>query len=92
MMNVKSLLGCFTILLILSSCVSDYRLRRPKAPLCIILEGKGCQCAFGTEDYYVKDCTGYLGTDPDSYGIYEKYVDSIELRLLKCLKTPKKCE
>jgi hypothetical protein len=91
MTNVKLWFVCSTIL-ILSSCVRDQRLNRPNIPLCIVLETGSCFCSFNEQDYEVNDCSSYLATDPESYSSMEKYVDSLELRLLNCLNNPKKCK
>lgn len=79
------------ILIFLNSCITDRRLNRPDLPLCINLGDDLCACSYKEEDYIV-ECVGYISTDLDSYEEMEKYVDSIELRLLNCLNTPKKCK
>lgn len=88
----KLLLLCFVILTTLNSCVSDRRIKRPNTPLCIILEKGDCFCSSSEGDYSVPNCTGYISTDPKSYDEMEKYVDSLELRLLNCLDFPKNCK
>lgn len=75
-----------------NSCVRDQRLPRPNIPLCINLSNGSCFCSIDQENYEVADCSSYISTDPDSYEAMEKYVDSIELRLLACLSSPKKCK
>ena len=82
----------FLILILSISCVHDTRLNRPNIPLCVVLDSGSCYCSFEDQDYEVPKCSSYLSTDPDSYEKLEKYVDSIELRLLNCLNNPKKCK
>jgi hypothetical protein len=92
MTREKLLYVCFTILICLTSCVSDYRIKRPVVPLCIVLEKGDCFCSSSEGDFPVPKCAGYISTDPKSYDEMEKYVDSLELRLLNCLNFPKKCK
>jgi hypothetical protein len=78
------------LILLLQSCVTDPRINRPDVPICINLS-QGCYCAHSSGEYEVKDCSNYISSDPDSYEKMEKYVDELEVRLLKCLNFPKKC-
>ena len=87
-MNAKLLLALF-IATIASSCVS--RFNRPDVPQCVGLSNGSVFCVFKEKEYEVP-VTNMICTDPDSYNTIEIYVDSIELRLEKCLRNPKKCQ
>lgn len=87
-MNAKLLLALF-IAIIASSCVS--RFNRPDVPQCVGLSNGSVFCVFKDEEYEAP-VTNMICTDPDSYNAIEIYVDSIELRLEKCLRNPKKCQ
>ena len=87
-MSVRPLLAFF-IAIIASSCVS--RFNRPDVPQCVGLDNGKVFCVFKDQEFEVP-VKNMICTDPDSYNTIELYVDSIELRLEKCLRNPKKCQ
>lgn len=90
-MSAKLLLACFFVI-IASSCNTAGRFGRPKVTQCWGLSDGNAFCIHpdGKEEYV--DPVGYVMTSPDDYNIIETYVDSIELRLEKCIRDPKRCQ
>jgi hypothetical protein len=67
------------------------RIKPPKVPSCIVLEGSLCSCYDG-EFEIITDCFGYIATSPENYEKLRAHFDSVTERLEICLANPKKCK
>lgn len=89
-MSARLLLVCF-IAIISTSCQTTGRFNRPKVTQCWGLQNGKAFCIQPDGKEEEVDPVGYVMTSPDDYNIIETYVDSIELRLEKCIRQPNKC-
>lgn len=90
-MSAKLLLVCF-IAITASSCQTPGRFNRPKVSQCWGLQSGKAFCIHPDGSEEELDPVGYVMTSPEDYNTIETYVDSIELRLEKCLRDRKRCQ
>ncbi|MGE3607998.1 MAG: hypothetical protein AB7I27_00320 [Bacteriovoracaceae bacterium] len=91
MKNVRLLLVC-SIAIISASCQTTGRFNRPKVTQCWGLSDGKAFCIHPDGKEEEVDPVGFVMTSPDDYEVIETYVDSIELRLEKCIRDPKRCQ